>query len=223
MRKNLPTAVLVIAILHFIGGGLGLLGSVCGLAVQGASGGKMFSGFGGQQAGQADLQAKLEKNLNEKVPAYKAVQIGSLVINLVLSILMIAGGIGLLQLMAWGRTVSIVYALLSILNHIFTVIYAFAFSVPAARAIFQDLIGQDPQAQPFVSIVEVAMTGGVIVGALFVIYPIIVLIVMFRPAVVRAFGAGQDWDAQAETEGTDEDAHMPWGRLPPGDASDEHS
>ena len=219
MRKKLPTGLLVIAILHFVGGGLGLAGSLCSLALQGASGGKMFSGFGGQQAGQADLQEKIEKSLTEKVPSYKAVHLGGLLANLVLSTLMIVSAIGLLQMMAWGRGLSIVYAPLSILNHIFTLIYAFAFSVPVQRAIFQELVGQDPKAQPILSIMEAALTGGAIVDALFVAYPIIVLIVMFRPSVVRAFGTLPESDSG--TEGADEDADLPWGRLPPGGPPEE--
>jgi hypothetical protein len=220
MRKKLPTGLLVIVILHFVGGGLGVAGSLCGLALQGASGGKMFTGFGGQQAGQADLQLNFEKTLDEKLPAYKAVNVGGLVVSLVLSTLMIVSAIGLLQMMSWGRSLSILYALLSILNHIFELIYAFAFSVPASREIFRELAAQDPKVQPIVSIMEATVTGAVIVTALFVLYPIIVLIVMFRPSVVRAFGAVQDSDL--ETEGTDEDADLPWGRLPPGDTPDEH-
>jgi hypothetical protein len=219
MRKKLPTGLLVIAILHFVGGGLGLAGSLCGLALQGASGGKMFSGFGGQQAGQAGVEEKLEKTLEEKVPAYQTVHVGRIVVDLVLSTLMIASGIGLLQTMAWGRSLSIVYALLSILNHLFSLIYDLAFTVPATRAIFEELVGQDPTLQTFVSFMEAVVTGGVIVGALFVVYPIIVLIVMFRPSVVRAFGTLPESDS--ETEGAEEDADLPWGRLPPGGPSEE--
>jgi len=217
MRKKVPTAVLVIAILHFVGGGLGLVGSLCGLAMQGAN--RTFAGFGGQP-GQADVQEKVEKTLGQKIPAYKSIQIGSLVVNLVLSLLMIAGGIGLLQLMTWGRSLSIVYAFLSIANHAFTVVYSFAFTLPATQALFRELAAQDAKAEPMVTMMQAVVTAGVVIGALFVAYPIAVLVIMFRPSTVRAFEKAGDYEqSPVEAEG---DENLPWGRLPPSDPPDQH-
>jgi hypothetical protein len=162
----------------------------------------------------------MEKTLEEKMPAYKEIQLGSLIANLLLSTLMIISGIGLLQMRAWGRTLSIVYALLSILNHIFTIVYGLAFSVPAMRAVFQDLAAQDPNAQPFLSVMETAVTASAIIPALYAIYPIVVLVIMFRPTVVQAFRKGQDEISLPEEESAEGD--LPWGRRPTRSPGDDH-
>jgi hypothetical protein len=214
MRQTRPTIVLVIAILHFVGGGLGATGAVCGLAAQGITGGKMFTGFGGQQGGQqatqVEVQKKLEQAMDEKMPGYKQVELWGMVSSLILSTLMIVSGIGLLQMRPWGRIVSIVYAVFSILNHIFTLIYTFAFTIPAMNAIFQDMAAKDPQAKAVTSIMEFAVIAGTIVAALFALYPVFVLIVMLTPSVANAFR--QKLDLTQSPEDIEEEPDLPWGR-----------
>jgi hypothetical protein len=101
MQRYRPPSVLVIAILHLVGGGLGLLSDLCGL-------GSVFMADAGQGAlsapaaqrprqpstfSAADLMRDLEKN----APAYRAYMIGAMVLSFLLDVMLVAGGIGLLD------------------------------------------------------------------------------------------------------------------------------
>src|SRR5882762_3661986 len=147
MRRNRPASITVIAILHFIFGGLGIAGGLCA-GVQLAAGNQMFAGMGGgaQAAEQKKMQADMEKSLQQKLPAYKLVTFAGVGLDILMSVLMIAAGIGLLRLQPWGRILSICYALLSIVWKIFSAVYAFAFSIPVIREVLANLPRQQGQA-----------------------------------------------------------------------------
>jgi len=202
MVKKRPPVILVIAILSLIGGSLGLLGSICGGAMQLAGGNKMFAGGGGQQdQEQQKLQEDIDKAI-EKGPGGKLVRYGEMGMDLVLSLLMVIGGIGLLSMQSWARTLTIVYAILSIVNHIFSLIYALAFTIPATNEVIQEFTAKDQQAAQFVSFMRVILIGGAILGFLFIAYPIFVLIAMLRRSIAVAF-RGEDTERMQEPESED--------------------
>ena len=62
MQKSRPTIIVVTAILLLVGGGLGAIGGLCGLAFQGA-GSNPFAGLGGPQAAQ---QAKQQQEVQQR-------------------------------------------------------------------------------------------------------------------------------------------------------------
>ncbi len=182
MQQTRPTAVLVIAVLHLVGGSLGLFGAVCGGSMQLAGGSRMFA-----SGAQAKQQAELQERMESQLPGYKVLQYGGMGAGLVLSLLMLGGGLGLLGMKPWARTLSMIYAVLSILNHIFTLIYSLAFTLPAMRTALAEERAQNPQLAPMVAMIETVMTGGLFIGFLFIIYPIVVLIIMLRPSIAAAF------------------------------------
>lgn len=218
MPPKRPTSVLVIAILHFVFGGIALAFGLCGGAFQVAGGNQAFqpAGVGGQQAKeQQQLQEDLQKALEEKVPAGKAVQYGNLGVDLLLSAMMIVSAIGLLKVLSWGRSLSIVYAVLSIIHKVFAAVYAFAFTIPATNEVVEKFLAKQnlgEQGRMLGRIVEITAIGAVIFALLTAIYPIIVLIVMFRPKVVAAFRGETLGPAMA-----DYDDRYPQGRLAPPD------
>jgi hypothetical protein len=63
--------------------------------------------------------------------AHQAVQLGLPFFSLVLDVLLIVAGIGLLRRVRDGRTISILYAWLSIAFHVFGIIWVVAFLLPA--------------------------------------------------------------------------------------------
>ncbi|HZT82515.1 MAG TPA: hypothetical protein VFA26_19965 [Gemmataceae bacterium] len=200
MERYRPGGITAIAILHLIGGSILLLSSVCGGAMQLAGGQQAFTpATTAQSKQQKELQERMEKVLNEKLPGYKAIQYGQMGLSFVISVMLLTAGIGLLKMQPWARTLSIVYAIISILNHVFSIVYGFAFSIPATRELLREEAQRNPQVAQFSSIMEAALPLGIVVSAIFVLYPIVVLIVMMLPGTKAAF-AGE-----------------PYGKVPPDD------
>jgi len=215
MRKMRPTIVLVVAILHFVGGGLGVTGGLCGLAFQGMTGGRMFTGFNppsGSKQGmsQDEMQKQMENIMAEKMPWYREYQLGSGIVNVLISSLMIVSGIGLLMMRSWGRYTSIAYAVLSLLNHVFTIVYSLTYVVPATQAMFDEMARQEPQIAPMVSTMKMFTTLGALIPILLALYPLFVLIVMLVPSVAASFRS----DAASDQELRDDfdEPEESWGK-----------
>jgi hypothetical protein len=200
--KQRPASVLVLAILHLVGGGIDLIGVLCSGAMQ-AAGGNPFGMQGG--AGQ-DPTVRLQKAI-EAIPGQQAFTLGELAINLVLDVLLIAAGIGLLSMKPWARILSLVYAPLAILNRLGTFAYTLLVLIPAFDTILVQELGRDRQIanalQAASSIMRTFMLIGAIVGFLFIIYPIVVLIILNLRHVKAAFSGKSDVlrPALAEDEG----------------------
>src|SRR5262245_52884108 len=110
MPQKRPTSVLVIAILHFVVASFG----VCGLGLQLAgSGGNPVGGLGGGgDAQQKKVNEEVQKAFEEKAPEAKVVEQVSMGMSLLFTCLLIAGGVGLLQMRPWGRLLSLLYGFL---------------------------------------------------------------------------------------------------------------
>jgi hypothetical protein len=192
MIRKRPTGVLVIAILHLVGGGLLLLGTVCGAVVQAATANLQKSAPAGPGGvSQQEMQAEMEKVIEKQAPGYKAVQYSETGLSLVIALLLLIAGVGLLSMQPWARLLSITYAIISILDHIFSLVYAFAFIVPATQAAAEQVFANDPSMKGApAGVTQVASIGAaavVLVQFAFIAYPITVLIVMTRRSVVAAF------------------------------------
>jgi hypothetical protein len=192
--------VTVIAVLQLIFGGLGLLctlGGIAGSSFQ-ASG---STGTNNKTITQEDINRELEKRFS----AYKAVQVVLIGSGLVLSGLMIASGIGLLQMRSWGRTTAIVWAGLNIAVRIPNVIYSIAVVIPATNAAFETLPGLG---QAMAGMTRFLLYFGLVVEFLTVVYPIIVLCVMLNGKVSAAFqkaAARRDDDEDDRDDDRDDD------------------
>lgn len=132
------------------------------------------------------IQEELEKSM-ESGPAFHAVQIGTVVIDLAISITMIVSGMGLLQLRPWGRLLSIVYAVISIGLKLFEAVYAFAYTIPEVNEFLKTHTASSTEEQFAFSFMRMLAIGSPIVQLVCMIYPIIVLVIMFRPSVAAAF------------------------------------
>lgn len=202
MPQSRPASVLVIAIFHFIVGGLGLVCGICG-GVQMAAGGQLGGFAGAQDPKQKQLQVDLEKQLNEKLPHNKLITGMNLGIGFVFSAVLIAAGFGLLNMQAWGRLLSLAYAGLSLMHKVFMAIYNLAFALPATREVFKvlkaNLGPQERQAAPMFDFIETFATIGVTVDPFIrMVYPVAVLIIMLLPSVAAAFRNDarlEDYDA----------------------------
>jgi hypothetical protein len=187
MRRARPAAVLVIAILHFVGGGIGILYDLCGLAGQVLKTAIMSGSFGPMPQNNGQLGSM--QDLETRIPGYQAMQYAQLSAGLVLSGFMIVAGVGLVQMRPWGRFLSIVYAVVSIVTHIGEDIYNFGYVVPGMQSLMRDAAAKEPQLAKtgFGSMMESFVMIGPALQALLIIYPIVVLIIMLLPSVRAAF------------------------------------
>ncbi len=191
--KRRPASVLVLAILHLVGGGLDLVGQLCTGAMLAAGGTNPFGGMQGG-AGQ-DPAVHLQKAI-EAIPGQQAFTFGELAINLLLDVLLITAGIGLLSMKPWARILSLVYAPLAILNRLGAFAYTLLVLMPALDTIMVQELGRDPQIktalQAASSFMRMAMVVSAIVNLLFIIYPIVVLIILNLSHVKAAFSGKSD-------------------------------
>ena len=153
----------------------------------------MLTNLGGTQTPQQkQLQDEMQKAM-ESGPAFKVFQFGQIFLDLLISCTMIISGIGLLRLRPWGRHLSVVYAISSIALRIFGIVYALAFTMPAFNEFLRVHQASSPEEQMVLRFMKIFSVFPPIFGLLFMIYPIIVLVIMFRPAIAAAFrGEGRE-------------------------------
>ena len=187
MARYRPTAVLVLAILHLVGGGLGLVMDACGGAAA-AAGGSFSPGAGQspQAKAQQDFQKRLQQHIEQELPANRAITYASLAVSLLLDVLLLAGGTGLLSMQPWARTVSLVYAVLSILTKVFTLVNL-AFTWPVMDKFIQQEAAKDPNLGPLTSMMPAILGVTAVFTLLLMIYPVVVLVILLRPRIAAAF------------------------------------
>jgi hypothetical protein len=193
-----PTSILVIAILQFIFGGLGVLLDLWGGVSQlsGSNPGMLAGGGQGQQM-QKDLMREMEAAMEKRLASYKAVSIGLLVLDLALCGIMIAGGVGLVQMQPWGRTLTIVYAVFSLIMKVATIAFSALVTAPATKEVMGTMAMQmGPQGATFARIMDLMAGVATWTPVCFAIYPIVVLVIMLQPHVATALA-----DANAGTTG----------------------
>jgi hypothetical protein len=195
MPRFRPTSITVIAILHLVGGGLGLMGGVCGGAVQlvkasqAAPAAPAPPPAPGAMPNQADMEARMEAYYESTIPSYQLHKWGSLAFDLLLDVMLVTAGIGLLGMHPWARYLSLVYAVLSILYHIYNLIYMLGFFLPASSEFFERELAGMPGPPAFFAAMKAALYAGAFVNAAFIAYPIVVLCLLLRPSMNVAFSA----------------------------------
>ncbi len=185
--KQRPASVIVLAVLHLVGGTLGLIGDLCGLVGQAAGPQALMVGPSNEIQ---DMQKRLLQHL-EAAPGYRAVTWGGLVVSLALDVMLLTAGVGLLNMKPWARTVSLVYAPISILNRLVVIVWTLAVVLPATAEFFEKLAGKDPIMKAAAAGGKIGGVIGVIVSALVMIYPIVVLVILNLGSVKAAFQGGK--------------------------------
>jgi hypothetical protein len=210
MQPRRPTGVLVIAIFHFIVGGIGLISDAFN-TFNVAGGSKMFAGLGGPE--QARMTEELEKDLNTKVPGFKAYEIGNAALGWLFDVALITAGVGLLRMRSWARTLSLVYAVISLLHKILIAVYTFLYLMPVTEEAMRAAMPQQqgPARQAIEAALLIAKVSLMIAPFASMIYPLAVLIVLGRPSVGAAF-RGERVGVENEGPGEPEDYDDRWQR-----------
>jgi hypothetical protein len=170
-----PTSVTVLGILNIVFAAFGVMGFAISILM---------------------IFVKPELNVKNPVldmmrqnPGYAMYTNISMVIGAVFTLVLGLAGIGLLMLRPWGRTLSIVYAVFAIISVIVNSFLNYYFLI---APLMDKLAAQQPGQEKAAAIGGiVGMVAGVCIGP---IYPVILLIFMYRPNVKAAFGAQDSAD-----------------------------
>lgn len=195
-----PALLLVMGILNIVAGVFGLLCGACGLIANG-----FVSLFGGVQApkGEKNPLKELLDHMSREVPGYQVVEIGKPSLVVILSIVVIAAGIGLMMVQSWARWASVFYALATIFLHLVYAVYEIVFVQPAVQRFIAKqqhgpFGGQNPGEQ-------LGSTIGIVMGAtVFIVYALALLVVMFLPPVAAAFSGKSHRPGYEEDEDYDD-------------------
>jgi hypothetical protein len=222
MRPKRPTSVTVIAVFHFIFGGLGFVCGMCGIVGQGVgmTGSQFGAPQGGAQTAQQkeiqDFQQRVKERTEEELPLQKTLAPVNIGLNLALSLLLLISGLGLVNMQKYGWWGSILYGILSILMQVYLLLFSALYSMPIGQRILNEELAKHPAMQGFSGIFQAVGPLAITLALLGLIYPIIVLIVMSLPRVRAAFrgepAGAEDQGNRYDAGGREDDA----GRPPPG-------
>lgn len=161
----MPTPVKVFGILNLVFAALGLFGSCFALVPL----------FVDLDTPNPVLDVMKENDF------YYSFNIFSTILGFVLIVILGAGGIGLLQKRSWGRSLSIIYAVINIAATLVTTVLTYIFLVqPLMEKAAKMAPGPDKIA------LQGGAYGGLIGGCFGLIYPIVLLAFMTRPRIAEA-------------------------------------
>jgi hypothetical protein len=192
IRPRRPTSVVVLAVFHFILGGLGLCFGLFGIV--GALIVYLTPPPPAPPPGAPVVVTAASQNqfMDSRVPYWKEIGLTFNMVDLLISAGMIAAGVGLLQMKAWARTASLAYGGVSIVDQAVHIVYTAVYIVPAVQA-FYDALGASagsPFPPGMISMMKAVVGATVWLSVIGFIYPVVVLIVLLRPSVAEAFRAG---------------------------------
>lgn len=160
-----PTSVTVFGILNIVFGALGLICTPFSLALL----------FVPTESPVMNTPAMAAFNN----PAYRAWTLSMGVAGMVVAVLLIVAGIGLLQCRPWGRKMSIGYA-------VYTMVMSLV-SAGVSAVWLTSMAGGAAEGGPQAGAMLFGGIGGAVGGTcIALIYPIFLLVFMFRPGVIQA-------------------------------------
>lgn len=189
MAARRPTSVLVVAILQIVFGSLGVLCGACaplGLIQQQNAAQDFRSG---PKNGLSERQREAFARFAEKSNANLPFTAGAMALSLLGAILMLSGGIGLLNMKPWGRPVTMAWGGLAIVYHLGSFGYLAGVTYPQMNEFMTEFKGggNSPVADAMLIGMQAGMITGIAVGVLSIFYAAFILFLINRPEVVAAF------------------------------------
>src|SRR3974390_1207454 len=126
MRYERPGAVTAAAIMCLVYGVFFTCDMLCGVVLR-------------SMHREDEISDHIEEVREREVPGYLAIEAAAWTLNIVETTLILVGGIGLLGMNRWARSIAIVGGLISISTSIFGSIYCIAWKYPATRQAFAEL------------------------------------------------------------------------------------
>jgi hypothetical protein len=209
MARKRPAVLTVMGILNIILGSLFLLCNLClGILLLAMFGGgldaKLFPGGVNPLSDMWDF-------MKVEVPGFAVITIGEMVANMVLSAILIIAGIGLLAFRNWGRVLSIIYGVFTIVVRVGGLVFTLAMVNPATARWQQDFqrrhgaagMGQQNMGDAYMNNI-----GSVLTTVVSMTYGIVLLIIMLLPAVSAAFATKYQADEYDLDRREDEDDEL---------------
>jgi hypothetical protein len=116
------------------------------------------------------------------IPGQRLVSILEACLEIALGGLLVLAGVAVLQLWRSGRTLSLLYAVLSILNYLFALGWLH-FTYPATSTAIEEVLGVDSRLMQFILAFRRLYVGGALLWALGMAYPIVVLSMVLSSAL----------------------------------------
>ncbi len=165
----------------------------------------------------AEMQKKLQGVLENDVPGYQAFQIGGTILGLAVAIALLVGGIALLSMKRWARSLVIAACLIAVASTAFQAIYQTAFVMPVMKKAFAEVLpaamppAPPPQAEQVLKVMQTMMTmvvvGTIILYVILIIYLLIIVMLLSRRHVGVAF---TEWERMGyEDQVGDEPRRLP--------------
>ncbi len=216
MARKRPTVLTVMGILNIVLGSLFLLCGLCGgvfllAAFGGALDAKMFPGG-------VNPLSDMWNFMKAEVPGFAVFTIAEMVVSMVLSVTLVVAGIGLLGFRNWGRVLSILYGIVTIVVKVGSLVFAIAVVNPATARWQQDFqrrhggaagMGQQNMGDSYMNNIS-----SVFGTAVSMTYGIVLLIIMLLPTVSAAFARKYKADDYDVDRRDDEDDDLRRERRP---------
>lgn len=201
MPLERPGSVTAAGVLCIIYGSLFTLCGLCGVAGL-AMQGEGANPFAGGDPAQAELQKQLQANIEADVPAYRAFNISTTILSLGEAVCLLIGGIGLLRLQPWARTLTLVVSWVVIATTVVQAVYQLAFVIPAMNRVFQALAVGLPgaaavpanAARALRTIMMITAFVMIVIYAIVLIYFVVIIILLSRSRARLAFEAAARGD-----------------------------
>ncbi len=208
MRKPArPALVTVLAILQLVFGALLL---ACGAlsvisTVAGSSTATVTIRNGNNTTTRTyDVRAEMER----EAPTYKSFLIGGTVVDLLLHLMMVGGGIGLLMMQAWGWWLSLAWAALRFVYQLATAGYLWFVAMPAANRVAKGIPHFNDAAGTLVNTNTFFHLFWALSATAFALYPLLILILLLLPPAMRAF-VRPGYEAEPDRGEYEEDEDRP--------------
>jgi hypothetical protein len=170
------------AILNFIFGGIWLVMLVCsGVILVVAS--SLVGSF--PRMPNAPDPTEQMTVMVERIPGFVPFTVVSLTLGVLVCLLLIVSGVGLLKMRLWGRWLCVAYACLSILYTLMSTVFTLVFYNPV-MAEYQQEVARKYRGAVTTS-PEMLNAVSVVAAVAYLVYPVVILIVMFLPSVSAAF------------------------------------
>lgn len=190
MHSPRPTIILILVIFHFVGASCCLAG---GMIQSTGFLERTLEKFLENDPKELQNLRETQRIVREEVWGYETFKIVDVCASFLLSAMLVGCGWGLLQMKSWARWGSIAFAVIAILYTLVATVYSVVCVIPVTDEINAKMVKtlqeSDPDKAQSLEMVNqmgnVLQIGG---GAcLTLIYPLVVLAIMFSPPVRSAF------------------------------------